>query len=214
MAVEVNYTRDVQPFDDDPGTWTDDEIADSIGGQTYEQISVGDSRQFHLDSDWWLLADVGIYEGEFQTLRDDPSTPAGVKATLRRVWQIIFGVGQITMGTTLRRETNGNLAGQFSGELLQTLAWAVTNGSITQDEVDQFYLLGNQLKYKGEKPVASDVATSRQAWIDSNAGLAAVDRVNSKCDAANQAAGDSYDAGNTPAQIEADGDAAYDAWTP
>ena len=187
MAVVVDYNRDVKPFDDDPGTWSDADIAKQIGGQTLKAIPVGQARQYHLDADWWFLADENVYEGEFQALRDDPGTPAGVKQILRRVWQIIFGVGQDSMNTTPRKKQGGELAVQFSGDLSQMLEWCVTNGSITQESVDNFYRLGGGLKYV-EKPAAADVATARSGDDFYQSQMEAVNTINGKAGAAMNAA--------------------------
>ena len=129
----VDYVRDVLPFDNATATFTDADIARELNGQTLRSISVGDSRVFHADANWWLLADNNVYEGEFQALRDDPSTPAGVKDTLKKIWQIIFGIGQSTMNTEIRYSTSGQvLQNQFAGDLQVFAAWTVANVADTR----------------------------------------------------------------------------------
>ena len=210
MAVEVDYERDVKPFDDDPGTWSDADIAKQIGGQTLTVIPVVQARQYHLDADWWFLADENTYEGEFQVLRDDSQTPAGVKQVLRRVWQIVFGVGQDSMNTTPRKKQNGELAVQFSGDLRQLLEWCVTNGSITQESVGNFYLLGGGLKYV-EKPTAADVAASRAGDEFYQSQLAAFSTIQNRGNAATTAARDAMEQGLPPEDIIAAGEAAWNS---
>ena len=171
--ASVNYVRDVLPFDDATLEFTDTAIARELNGQTLREIGVGDARVFHADAQWWILADTNIYEGEFQVLRDDTDTPAGVKSTLKKIWQIIFGFGQGTMNTQLRRSTSGEpLAAQFAGDLAVFADWTIANvADITTEQWQEFWAIGGGLKYPAQDVTAADVAASREAYnADVNLG--------------------------------------------
>ena len=206
---QVNYQRDVAPYDQDPGTWTDEEIAQNIGGETYQSISLQQARAYHFDADWWLNSEEGIYEGAFQMIRDDPGAPPIAEDVLKRVWQIIFGIGQPTFNTELRRKTNGQIAkNQFGHYFRSFTEWAVTDGRIEQADVDEFIQIGSGWKYP-EKPTAADVTASRSSDDEQQARDTAVAEVNSKAGQAMAAANEANSQGQTPQEIL---DAAEAAW--
>ena len=174
----LNYTRDVLPWDSDPADWTDDEIASSLNGQTVAPITTGSALQYLPGADWWVERQGGVYEGKFESYKDDPSTPNAIKNFLADIWSVVFGKqGRTDVGTMLIYNRNGvivrtnkdtagdHLLRQGSYMWKGFFDWALTAADpLVQEEIDEFYAYGNGLLYPASDVTAADVQASRDAY--------------------------------------------------
>lgn len=165
---QVNYDRDVRPFDDDPGTFSDQDIADQLNAQTFAPITLGNGRDIVAENGWWNKEQDGSWTGAFQDIIDG-AAPAAVKSFLAKAWKVLYDYGGSDLATTLRYKRNGEIGTQYSDQWASFFVWAAANvpQSFTADSVEGFYAPGGGLKYPTQDVSAADVLAARDASVAS-----------------------------------------------
>lgn len=165
---EVNYQRDVQPFDDNNGghVWTDDEIATQLNAETNYAIGATAGRQVLSQIAWWFQNQDLSWGGTIQDVQDDPLSPQDIKDFIARVWQRVYGASSTTCGTELVYDYTGAVdAAQIAADWVALFAWGNANDhTFIEAAVTTFYDAGGGPKYPEADVSGADVAASRAAW--------------------------------------------------
>lgn len=178
---EVNYLRDVQPFDDNNGgnVWADADIATQLNSQSMFAIGAESGRQVFALVGWWYQNQDGSWAGTIQNIQDDAATPQNIKDFIAALWLRVYGAASTTCGTELVYDYTGavdqvQLASQWS----EMFTWGNANGhAFTTSAISTFYENGGGLKYPAGDVVATDVTTSRNDYNEAQALQATKDRL-------------------------------------
>lgn len=158
----MDYLNDIKPFEDLGKT--DEWIAELLDGLTAIDITAEMLYIFSREEDLWINSPDGI-TGALQTAWEDPNndTPLLTKKVLAEVYSIIFDSAADLLFTTVVLKPNGNPKGnQPARNLFLTLGRLLTNGDITQQQIDGLYdLVGGRI-HAGV--VEADVTASRVAY--------------------------------------------------
>ena len=179
--LEVNYLRDVQPFDDNNGgnVWADADIATQLNSQSMFAIGAASGRQVFALVGWWYQNQDGSWAGTIQSIQDDPATPQNIKDFIAALWLRVYGAASTTCGTELVYDYTGEVdADQLASQWTEMFTWGNANGhAFTPAAISTFYDNGGGLKYPEADVAAADVTASRNAYNESQALQATKDRL-------------------------------------
>ena len=178
---EVNYLRDVQPFDDNNGgsVWSDADIATQLNSQSMFAIGASSGRQVFALVGWWYQNQDGSWAGTMQSIQDDPSAPQSIKEFIAAVWLRVYGAASTTCGTELIYDYTGAVdASQLAADWSAMFTWGNANGhAFVPASIATFYQNGGDLKYLEGDVAAADVTASRNAYNEGQALQATKDRL-------------------------------------
>ncbi len=178
---EVNYLRDVQPFDDNNGgnVWADADIATQLNSQSMFAIGAGSGRQVFALVGWWYQNQDGSWAGTIQSIQDDPAAPQNIKDFIASIWLRVYGAASTTCGTELVYDYTGAVdSKQLADQWSAMFAWGNANGhAFTPSAISTFYDNGGSLKYPDADVAAADVTASRNAYNEAQALQVTKDRL-------------------------------------
>ena len=179
---EVNYLRDVQPFDDNNGgnVWADADIATQLNSQSVFAIGASSGRQVFALVGWWYQNQDGSWAGTIQSIQDDPATPQNIKDFIAALWLRVYGAASTTCGTELVYDYTGAVdAAQLASQWTEMFTWGNANGhAFTPSAISTFY--GNWRALNNARAVdcAASVRPANSqgplglAWLDCHGTLA------------------------------------------
>ena len=178
---QVDYLRDVQPFDDNNGghTWTDADISTQLNSQSLYAIAAASGRQVFALVGWWYQNQDGSWAGTIQNIQDDAATPQNIKDFIAALWLRVYGAASTTCGTELVYDYTGAVDQvQLASLWSEMFTWGNANGHpFTPSAISTFYENGGGLKYPAGDVVATDVTTSRNDYNEGQALQATKDRL-------------------------------------
>ena len=178
---EVNYLRDVQPFDDNNGgnVWADADIATQLNSQSMFAIGAASGRQVFALVGWWYQNQDSSWAGTIQSIQDDPATPQNIKDFIADLWLRVYGAASTTCGTELVYDYTGAVdAAQLASQWSEMFTWGNANGhAFTPSAISTFDENGGGLKYPDGDVIATDVTTSRNDYNEAQALQATKDRL-------------------------------------